>query len=328
MHQPGAGTGLSHPLGILVTMKKLRKLAQRQHGVFSRTQAVARGVTPAELKTLRRNGTIERVVYSIYRVSGAPQTWRQRLMVAVLAAGPGAAASGRAAAALWGLAGYREGTVEITQLRRPSRRFHYGIEHSTTFLPEHHVRVVDGIPVTSIERTVFDLCGRRSGTGAYHLVKSVVHRKLSTVGKLGVVLAETAAGRPTKQLAAALARAGDDTQLTESELEDLVLAVLRAAGLPLPEPQVDVGGTTAPIGRSDFLYRLARLVIEADSKKNHGDNWFVTVADQRRDKLLIAAGFQIIRTNWHELVSEPELFVNAVRAVLERVGALAVDSAP
>jgi very-short-patch-repair endonuclease len=309
-------------------MKKLRKLAKRQHGVFSRRQAIARGVTPAALKTLRRNATIERVVYGVYRVSGAPETWRQKLMVAVLAAGPGAAVSGRAAAALWGLAGYREGIVETTQLRRPSRRYHYGLEHSTTFLPEDHIKVIDGIPVTSIERTVFDLCGRRSATGALHLVKSVLHRKFTTVGKLGVVLAETAPGRPFKRFAAALVEAGDEIQLTESELEDLVLAVLRAAGLPLPDRQVEVGGTTAPIGRTDFLYRLARLVIEADSKKYHGDNWFVAVADQRRDKLLIAAGYQVIRTNWHELVNEPELLVNAVRAVIERVGALRVDSAP
>jgi very-short-patch-repair endonuclease len=43
---------------------------------------------------------------------------------------------------------------------------------------------------------------------------------------------------------------------------------------------------------------------------------------------LIAAGFQVIRTNWRELIEEPELVVNAVRAVLERVGALAVNSAP
>jgi predicted transcriptional regulator of viral defense system len=312
----------------LVGVKKLMKLAERQHAVFSRTQAVAFGVTPGELKGLLRRGTIERVVWGVYRVRGAPETWRQRLMIAVLAAGPGAAVSGRAAAALLGLPGFREGPVEITQLRRPSRRFHYGTEHSTTSLPGHHVRIVDGIPVTSIERTVFDLAGRRSAIATYHLIKALVHSKRTTIGKLSVVLAELSRGRPTKKLAAALAKAGDESSLTESELEDLVLAVLTAAGLPLPEPQVEVGGTSAPIGRLDFLYRLARLVIEADSKKQHGDNWFVTVNDQRRDKLLIAAGYQVIRTNWHELVTEPELLVNAVRAVLDRVGALAVDSAP
>ena len=54
----------------------------------------------------------------------------------------------------------------------------------------------------------------------------------------------------------------------------------------------------------------------------------MTVAELGRDKLLIAAGFQIIRTNWYELVNEPELLVNAVRAILERSGALTVSSAP
>ena len=249
-------------------------------------------------------------------------------MIAALAAGPGAAVSGRAAAALLGLPGFREGPVEVTQLRRPSRRYKYGTEHSTTFLPEHHIRVIDGLPVTCIERTIFDLASRRSAVGTYHLIKALVHSKRTTIGKISVVLAEMSRGRSTKKLAAALAKAGDETALTESELEDLVLAVLAAARLPLPDPQVDVGGTRAPIGRLDFLYRLARLVIEADSKKHHGDNWLVIVADQRRDKLLIAAGYQVIRTNWHELVTEPDLFVNAVRAVLERVGALRVDSAP
>jgi very-short-patch-repair endonuclease len=307
-------------------VKKLMRLAERQHSVFSRSQAIACGLKPGDITVQLRRGVIERVVWGVYRVAGSPRTWRQKLMIAVLAGGPGAAVSGRAAAALWQMPGYREGSVEITQLRRPSRRHPYGNEHSTTFLPTHHIRMVDGVPVTSIERTVFDLAGKRSYVGMRNLVRALLHGKRTTVGRLGIVLAETACGRPTRTLAAVLAGEADET-LTESELEDLVLAVLRAAGLPLPDRQIEVGGTSAPVGRIDFLYRLARLVIEADSKKHHGDNWFVIVADQRRDKLLVAAGFQVLRTNWYELVTEPELFVNAVRAVLDRVGALHVDSA-
>ncbi|MEY2566842.1 MAG: hypothetical protein QOE35_1371 [Actinomycetota bacterium] len=302
------------------------RLAERQHSVFARTQAVACGLDPNELRSLLRRGVVERVVWGVYRIAGSQRTWRQQLMIAVLAGGPGAAISGRAAAALWRLPGYREGPVEVTQTRRPSRRYHYGNEHSTTFLPEHHVKVIDGIPVTSIERTVFDECGRRSLEAAKAFVRAVLQRKLTTAGKLGIVLAETGSWgrRGTKKLLAALADV--DGELTESELEELVKVVLRAADLPLPDRQVEVGGTAAPVGRIDFLYRLARLVIEADSKKFHGENWFATVLDQRRDKLLIAAGFQVIRTNWHELVTEPELFVDAVRTVLERSGALTTNS--
>lgn len=295
------------------------RLARGQHSVFTRAQAVGFGVTPDQIKTKLRNGTWERVVRDVYRISGSPQTWRQRLMVAVLAAGPGAAVSGRAAAALWRLPGFAEGRVEVTQARRPSRRYPYGHEHSTTFLPPNQVKVIDGIPVTSVDRTVFDLCGRVTQARAERLVKTVVSRNLTTLGRLSVALAETGAwGRPgTTGLRAALAAVGDDKRVTESELEDLLVAVLVAAGLEVPTKQVEVGGTTAPIGRVDFLYRLAGVVVEADSKAWHG-NWLATEADHRRDALLTAAGFHVIRTNWHQLATEPDLFVNAVRGALQR----------
>jgi len=50
-------------LASLVGMKKLMRLAERQHSVFSRTQALACGVTPAELKGLLQRGTVERIVW-------------------------------------------------------------------------------------------------------------------------------------------------------------------------------------------------------------------------------------------------------------------------
>ena len=145
-------------------------------------------------------------------------------MIAVLAAGPGAAVAGRAAAALWGIPGYKPGPVEIVQTRRPSRRHQLGAEHSTTFLPDRQVKMIDNLPVTSPERTVFDLCGRASEKRATWLVKTVVSRKLTTLPKLAVVLAETGAfGRPgTRMLRLVLAAERDDEPPTESELEDLV----------------------------------------------------------------------------------------------------------
>lgn len=300
-------------------MRKLRKLAEKQYGVFSSTQARSCKVTAAHLKGMLRSGEIERVVWGVYRVAGSVPSWHQRLMIAVLAAGPGAAISGKAAAALWRFPGYDPGPVEIVQTRRPSRRFHYGHEHTTTFLPDRHVRIVDGIPVTSPERTLFDLCGHATEKRATWLVKTAISRKFTTAPKLAVVLAETGAfGRPgTRMLRLVLAALQDDEPPTESELEDLVLAVLAAAGLDLPSRQIQVGGTTAPIGRIDFLYRVSAIVIEADSKRWHG-NWVATENDHRRDALLTAAGFHVIRTNYQQLVEEPELFVNAIRGALAR----------
>ena len=298
------------------------RLAGRQHSVFTWDQAIDSGVAPAEMKVLARRGAIERVVLGVYRVAGSPETWRQKLMIAVLAAGEGAAVSGRAAAALWGIRGYPEGIVEITQTRRPSRRHPYGVEHSSRYLPAEHIRAVDGIPVTSVERTVVDMCARIGTKRAEWLVKTVCSMKLTAIGKLAEMVVEMAKpGRKgIRLLRATLAAVDDGTPMDASELERLVLAVLKAAGLPLPDREVEVGGTTAPVGRIDFLFRKARLVIEADSKAWHG-GWIATESDQRRDKKLIAAGYYIVRTNWRELVEEPELFTGAVAALLERAAA-------
>lgn len=304
-------------------MKKLIKLAERQHSVFHRSQALKCGVSPEQLLAMIRDGRIERAVRNVYRMAGSVRTWKQKLMIAVLAAGPGAAVSGRAAAALWGVPGYREGRVEVTQQRRPSRRYKVAWEHSSRFLPSRHIRVIDGIPVTSVERTIFDLCGRvAKWERAKWLVKTSVSRKLTTLHKLSVCLTETGAfGRPgTVMLRAVLAAVEDTEPPTESQLEELVERVLTAAGLALPSRQVEVGGTTAPIGRIDFLYREFGIVIEADSKRWHG-NWVATEADHERDALLTAAGFHVIRTNYQQLVERPDLFVNALKGAMARVAA-------
>lgn len=300
-------------------MKKLMKLAERQHGAFSWSQAKTAGVGPNDLKVLLRREVVTRAVLGVYVLSGSPDTWRRKLMVAVLAAGPGAAVSGRAAAALWRVPGYAEGRIEVTQLRRPSRRNPNGHEHSTTFLPAHQVKVIDGIPVTSIERTVLDLCGRIYLHRATRLVKTVVGRKMTTLKDLGVTLIETARqGRPgITMLRQVLGELAEDNAPTESELEDLVVAVLKAAGMEQPVRQVEVGGTTAPIGRIDFLFRAAGIVIEADSRAWHGE-WVATEDDQRRDAFLTAAGFHVVRTNWRQLLEDPDLFVAAVRGALRR----------
>lgn len=44
-------------------------------------------------------------------------------------------------------------------------------------------------------------------------------------------------------------------------------------------------------------------------------------ADHRRDLLLSAAGYRIVRVNWHQLIGEPELFVAALSAFLREAAA-------
>jgi very-short-patch-repair endonuclease len=313
---------VSHPIGILGGMDRIIELAERQHSLIGREQALAHGMTIRQIEGRLRAGRWRIAARAVYAVAGSVQTWEQRLLAAVLSAGLGAAASRRSAAALWRLPGFSPGPIEVTQGRALSVRTPATRVHDSNLLPPHQVRMVNGIPVVSVERTVLDLCGSEHPKRAERALDNALAMEVTTIQKLGLMLAETGRrGRPgtalTRQL---LAVRTADYIPPASALEALVVAVLEANGIEQPVRQDRVGGTSAPIGRVDFVFRAARLVVEADSRRHHG-SWLDVEADHRRDLLLAGAGWSIVRVNWHQLVQEPELFVAAVRAHLRRAAA-------
>jgi hypothetical protein len=299
----------------------LRSVSERQEGLVTRAQGVSAGMSDAEVDRRLRTEEWDRLARDVYRTPGSPSTWRQAVMAAVLAAGDGAAASHRSAAALWKLPGFDAGPLDVTRLRGRSRVARLGALHETRFLPPGHVTVVDAIPVTSPARTLLDLCGTLHPKRAERAVANALAMKLVTPVRLHIVLTEAGKrGRTGSGLLRRLLDERDDGQPPpESELESLLMAVLGAAGLPAPDRQVCLGNETAPIGRVDFAYRHARLVLEADSRRHHS-SWLDTEADRRRDAALMATGWLVLRVTWDQLVHRPEEVTAAVRGVLERAG--------
>lgn len=306
-------------------MAELLAFAATQHGVVTLAQSIHFGVTFYALTTAVRGGFLWRPARGVYCSTSAPKTWEQDLLIKVLSLGPNAVASHRAAARLWGFHGFDSADPEAVRL---CRRAHTagGSVHHTNYLPEHHRATFNGIPVTSAARTIVDVLGRRpyvhNDVRAFTLVNDALRRKLVTQHELRVVLVEAAArGRNgVGVLRRVLDRMSPGYVPTASELEDLVVKVLAAAGLPEPARQRHVGGTVAPIGRVDFYYPDVRLVIEADSERWHG-GWVQQEADRRRDLLLTASGIRVLRVTWRQLKNEPSVFTAAVRAVLAEAAA-------
>src|SRR5688500_4722301 len=136
----------------------LRPLAERQHGVVSRAQYREAGCTAQQIRIDEHRW--EELSPRVLRLVGAPRTERSMLMAAVLDAGEGAAASHRSAAALWALSGFHLTDLDVSRphdadCHRPT----LGRLHLPRLLPAHHVTTVDGIPVTTPARTIFDLAG-------------------------------------------------------------------------------------------------------------------------------------------------------------------------
>ena len=305
-----------HP-GVMI--ERLQAFGEAHHALITRSQAISLGCTSDDIRSFRRMGLLDRPARGVYRFAGSVPTWRQQLLIAIYAAGEGAVASGLAAPALWRLPGFPEGPVDVLQRRGASARSRVANLHQTLLLPPHHVTEIDAIPVLRPARMLFDVCAIVHPKRAERAVDNGLAMDLTTLPRLEVILAECAArGRGgTAVLRWILDERGEGYVPPASELEALVLAVLAGGGLPAPVRQRSVGGTTAPVGRIDLLYPPPRFVIEADSRRHHS-SWLDVVADHQRDAKLLAAGYQILRVTWHQLVHEPQPFLEAVEAVLAR----------
>src|SRR4029077_2928036 len=78
----------------------------------------------------------------------------------------------------------------------------------------------------------------------------------------------------------------------ESPMETRLRWLLIQAGLPRPEIQTDLYDPERQfVGRADLYYPAARLVLEYDGG-NHRER---LVEDDRRQNLLINAGFRLVR---------------------------------
>jgi len=293
--------------------RRTEALAVTQHGLVTREQAIARGLTPEGIRHRVRKHRWHPVVRGVFRLSGAVDTPRQRAMVAVLASGRFAVLSHRSAAALHGLPGFSLDPPTVS-VPRHGRRSLVGVRIEETLVPpDLHVTCVDGIPCTTVARTLFDLCGDVHALRAERALDTALARKLVTLPGLWRMLVDLAEhGRAgTVRFRALLEERRGEYVAPESELEARFVELTRRHGLVEPERQVDLGDDDGWIGRVDFLFRRARIVVEVDGAEFHSGH-----VDQRhdaeRDARLIAAGWHVLRFRWDDVVNRPAAVARSI----------------
>jgi hypothetical protein len=302
----------------------LRALAATQYSVVARRQARALGATPSAMRNRLNGPDWELATPRVLRLVGAPRGIRQELMIAVLDAGPGAAVSHRAAAALWRLPGFGFDAMEVSLRRGVSgAASHAAIVHRPSLLPPSHVTERHGIPVTTLSRTLFDVAGGLRPGRLERVVDTVVAKSPATLLALRTVLAELgASGRPgVAAMRALLSERPDGYVATASGLEARFARILADAGEPPLSRQVDLGGHDW-IGRVDFVDRARRIVVEVDSDVHHTSP-LDRVHDRRRDDALLAAGWhQVIRVTEDAIWRRPDVAVSLVRDARRRHSAV------
>jgi very-short-patch-repair endonuclease len=266
--------------------------AADSHGVFRGTHARLAGLTDGQITRRIAARRWQSLYRDVYRVSGAPETWRGDLLAACWAGGDRAVGSHVSAAEVHLLPGRRRDPLEITcpRWRRAHRK---GLTvHETKALELIDISIVDGIPITSVARTLFDL-GGTYGKGMVELaLENALRRGLVTEAELlATVNRLSRSGRPGGPiLRELLAARAPKQRATESEMETRLLQAIRRHELPLPIAQHEVWDGNRRLGRVDFAYPDARVAIEYDSDEFHSGR-VPTRRDRARRHELIAASW-------------------------------------
>jgi very-short-patch-repair endonuclease len=286
-------------------------LAERQRGLLTARQLEALGVGRRTVERWSALGRLRRVHRGVYVFGPQPLTQRGKWLAAVLAKAPGAVLSHESAAALWGLAGDRP-AVDITAPRgHQSKAKSPGIRLHRAKLARDEWGLREGIPVTTVARTLFDLAEAVEPPQLESAWDEASRLRLLRVKQVATVC-ERYPSRPARARIEPLlaARLLHDDERRRSPLEDRFAAFVRAHHLPPPQTNVLVDGDEV-----DVLWPEARLIIELDSWEFHHDR-AAFEKDRDRDAEHLLAGYRTIRVTHRRLDEEPDRLAAQIRALL------------
>lgn len=277
---------------------RVAAIAARQLGMVTRRQLDECGLGPGAIRSRIERGLLLRVQRGVYAVGRPPEDPLARHFAAVLSL-PGLGwLCGVSAGAAWGV------------LPRPSTGAPQvcTVDGGVRSRPGLLVRRLDGlhpgdrtmrgpVPVVSLARTVVDLGAEleiddleRSFAEAmalYGLRPVAVAHALERRGRFrGVALVRR------------LLALAEGPQRTRSELERVLLRLVRTSGLPEPRMNVRIGRFEV-----DALWPRERVVAEADGFGFHGSRRSFE-EDRRRDAELQGRGFVVTRMTWRQLTED------------------------
>jgi len=285
------------------------RLALRCHAL-GREQLLDLGLGAEAIKYRVRTGRLVRCRRGVYAIGGSPPTREQRWAAAVLACGAGAVLSHLSAAALWALRGVDPAVID-TSLASRRLRSHEGIRaHRPLRLDPEDTTRHNGIPVTTVARTLIDVAEVLGTRSMQRLLDEAEYLKLLDPEALDEALERNQNRTGAARLRAILTSHEPGTTCTRSPLEEAFFALTRRVGLPQPEVNAELGPWTI-----DFLWREERLAVETDGGQSH-DRKSQRESDSTRNAWLIAHGYRPLRLTWNQIHNRPEEVLAALTAAL------------
>ena len=261
--------------------------------MVSGRQLRALGFSESAVRRRIAAGRLHRLYPGVFAVGHTALAPRGRWLAAVGACGARVVLSYRSVAALRHFGGGGRALIDVTTPDR-SRVGHRGIDlHRVRRLDPADVTVVDGIPTTTVARTLVDLATVLPDDALEKAVHEAEVRRLLDVREVRAAIAR-APGRKTAVLAALVA----SLDVSKAQMERLLLRIVRRAGLPLPVMNTMVCGHEA-----DAFWPDRRLIVELDGAATHLTRKRF-VGDRRRDVALLRLGITTVRFTYDDLTVE------------------------
>ncbi|MEU6697381.1 type IV toxin-antitoxin system AbiEi family antitoxin domain-containing protein [Pseudonocardia sp. NPDC046786] len=286
---------------------RFQDVLRRQHGVITRAQARACGVSAAQLRRRIERGELDEV-YPGVRCSRAHRVTSAMLVVAAARwAGPQGVLDGVAAAVVHRMLPRlpdRSRPVGVTVPRRVRRTVPGGIRLRRRDLAPADRVVRGGLGVTSPGLTALETAAALPDGAAF----------LDRVLQRGLPFADLLAAHDRTIGAAGITRARsllvEAADRADSRAERRLIGHLRRAGITGFERGFPFGPWSV-----DLAFRRERLAVEVDGWAFHsGPDRFR--ADRRKQNALVGAGWTVLRFTWQDIRDRPGQTVARIRRAL------------
>ncbi len=262
----------------------IAELALNEHGVVTRAQLLELGVSRRAIEHRLAVGRLRLLFPGVYAVGHEALAPAGHELAAVMAVWPGAVAGFWSASVLHGVARW-QGRIHVVAEhdRRPRR----GLTIHRAALPQQEVTTVDGVPVTTVARTLLDMSGATDARHLRSMVKRAEYKKLISPMALVEILNRYPRRRGRRALAEIVDGYALTTGPTLSPLEDDFIEFCARRNIPLPRTNVPmrIGGRSITV---DCLWADARLAVELDGRDAH-DRHFAFEDDRAREADIRAA---------------------------------------
>jgi hypothetical protein len=292
---------------VLTVVQAARMSRRLLPGVFVGSHAIAEGLlTRRQL----RERSYRRLVQGVYADPVLQLTHQLRCTGVALLLPPGAVIGGHSAAA-WHGAPFAGAHDPVTVLRPAAVRWkgprEVRVHQAEVAAADIDIR--DGVPVSSALRTAWDVMALESLGTAVAALDAMVRAGAVGMTEL-VTMLDAGPGRWGVTRVRRAVPLIDPR--AESPPESRVRVALAMAGLE-PVPQYDVWEDGQFLGRVDFAWPEARLIVEYEGAHHFEDEHLAR--DDARYARLVAAGWRVIRLSAPDL-RDLEAVVLRVRAAL------------